>query len=171
MLEDGGFVITWHSQDQDGDDWGIFGQRFDSRGQINGTEFQLNSTTRHAQQSPAIQSISNDVFLATWTSECENDQHMGQDIYSQRFDYDGGKIGTEFQVATYNGAEQSFNSMDVLSCGKYVLTWCSGSEQSEYKGIYGRQFVVIDKPYNDIAADDPDDSGDNNGCMVDSLTK
>ena len=34
MLEDGGFVITWHSQDQDGDDWGIFGQRFDSRVEI-----------------------------------------------------------------------------------------------------------------------------------------
>jgi subtilisin family serine protease len=223
MLEDGGFVITWHSQNQDGDDWEIFGQRFDSQGQRNGTEFQLNATTRYAQQSPAIQSISNNVFMAAWTSECENNHHMDRDIHIQRFGYDGGKIGSEFrvnpqtdlnlqdpsvsvlkdsgfmvtwsrriapenrweihgqlfdtrgakqgkmfQLAAYNGGEQSFYSMDLLSCGKYVVTWCSGSEQTEYKGIYGRQFVVIDKPYIDITADDP---GDDKGCMVELLAQ
>jgi hypothetical protein len=231
-LMDGGFVITWHSQNQDGDDWGIFGQSFDSQGQKIGVEFQLNVTTQLAQQSPAIQSISNNSFLATWTSECQTGHNMGHDIYAQRFSYNGSKIGREFpvnsltdmnhqdpsisvlndsgfmvtwgthfspenrwaisgqlfddmgtkkgnvfQIVTYTGGDQSLHSLEILSCGKYVITWCSGSQETEYKGIYGQQLMVIDKPNVDIFADEPDDSDSDDsddskgGCMLNLLTK
>ena len=82
----------------------------------------------------------------------------------------GDRTGEAFQVVRYTGGEQSFHSMDMLTCGKYVVTWCSGAEQTEYKGIFGRQFMVIDKPYIDISANDSDGSGDNSGCMVDLIT-
>ena len=44
-LSDGGFVVTWHSRHQDGDDQGIFGQRFDASGNKVGSEFQVNTHT------------------------------------------------------------------------------------------------------------------------------
>ena len=43
-LRNGGFVVTWQSNGQDGDGYGIFGQRFDSHGNAVGAEFQVNST-------------------------------------------------------------------------------------------------------------------------------
>jgi hypothetical protein len=217
-----GFVITWHSQGQDGHDWGVFGQCFDNQGRKAGMEYRINTTILHAQPSPAIQSISNSEFIVIWTSKRE----YGQDIYGQRFGYDGSKIGEEFQVnsqinmnhlepsisvfngsgfmvtwnthvspenrwgiygqlfddkgakegkvfqvATYTGGDQSFYSQDMLSCGKYVLTWCTGSQQTEYKGIYGQQLMVIDKPGRVQFSDETDDSDDDNkGCMVNLLT-
>jgi hypothetical protein len=37
--------VAWKSADQDGDSWGVFGQRYDSEGVAQGVEFQINSYT------------------------------------------------------------------------------------------------------------------------------
>ena len=42
-LNDGGFVVTWHSSDQDGDVSGIYGQRYDANGLAVDEEFQVNT--------------------------------------------------------------------------------------------------------------------------------
>jgi len=44
-LPDGGFVVTWTSLEQDGSDFGIYGQRFASDGSASGTEFRINLNT------------------------------------------------------------------------------------------------------------------------------
>ena len=41
-LSDGGFVVTWRSDGQDGSYSGVFGQRYDSSGNTAGSEFQIN---------------------------------------------------------------------------------------------------------------------------------
>ena len=45
----GNFVVVWHSDNQDGDQSGIFGQRFAPDGSKLGSEFQVNSTTSGSQ--------------------------------------------------------------------------------------------------------------------------
>ena len=45
----GNFVVTWTSQDQDGNGEGIFAQRYAANGSPLGTEFQVNSTTANDQ--------------------------------------------------------------------------------------------------------------------------
>ncbi|MDB3910615.1 hypothetical protein N9381_02205 [Paracoccaceae bacterium] len=47
-LSDGGFVATWVSAGQDGDDNGIYGQRYNAAGTAVGTEFRINSTTSNS---------------------------------------------------------------------------------------------------------------------------
>lgn len=42
---DGNFIAVWASEDQDGDSFGIFGQRFQSDGSPIGPEFQVNTFT------------------------------------------------------------------------------------------------------------------------------
>ena len=44
-LNDGGFVVTWQSLGQDGDGDGIYAQRYDVNGDVNGAEFQVNTYT------------------------------------------------------------------------------------------------------------------------------
>ena len=51
-LSDGGFVITWQSQNQDGDGRGVYGQRFDALGDFVGEEFQVNETTNKRSVAP-----------------------------------------------------------------------------------------------------------------------
>lgn len=46
-LADGGFVVTWNSQDGDG--WGIYGRRYSATGGAVGAEFLVNKTTANDQ--------------------------------------------------------------------------------------------------------------------------
>ena len=50
MDDDGSFAIAWESREQDGDETGIFGRRFDDRGAPVGAEFQLNIHTESFQE-------------------------------------------------------------------------------------------------------------------------
>ena len=48
-LSDGGFVVTWHSDGQDGSGYGAFGQRFDATGIWSGASVQR-TTNLHLYQ-------------------------------------------------------------------------------------------------------------------------
>ena len=54
MDADGDFVVVWESGSQDGDDYGIFAQRYDAAGVPQGTEFRVNSFTSSYQEDPAV---------------------------------------------------------------------------------------------------------------------
>ncbi len=49
-LDDGGFVVTWFSQGQDGDGAGLYGQQYRANGQAVGDEFRINQTTAGNQR-------------------------------------------------------------------------------------------------------------------------
>ena len=48
-LVNGGYVIVWESADQDGSQYGIYGQIFHADGSKNGNEFRVNVTTNYQQ--------------------------------------------------------------------------------------------------------------------------
>ena len=52
VLEDDGFVVTWHSYAQDASNWGVYGQRFDAAGKSLGEEFLVNSYEENAPVLP-----------------------------------------------------------------------------------------------------------------------
>jgi len=86
-LSDGGFVVTWSSKDQDGSDYGIYGQRFDAAGETVGDEFVVNTTVDGAQTSSDVTGLDGGGFVVTWVSDGE--------IYGQRFGVDDGLSGTQ----------------------------------------------------------------------------
>src|SRR5262245_56670553 len=52
----GNFVVVSQSDPQDGDEYGIFGQRFDNEGQRLGNEFQVNTYTTESQEKARVAS-------------------------------------------------------------------------------------------------------------------
>ena len=44
-LDDGGFVVAWTSQNQDGSSYGVYAQRYDATGQTVDGEFRVNTYT------------------------------------------------------------------------------------------------------------------------------
>ena len=54
MAPDGDFIVAWVSNGQDGDQSGIFAQRFDAAGVAQGAEFQVNTYTTRNQINPAV---------------------------------------------------------------------------------------------------------------------
>ncbi len=83
----GRFVVVWASDDQDGDDYGVFGQVFDAAGAKVGAEFQVNVTTARHQQAPAVAMDQDGDFVVAWQSEVAGDNKW--DILARRFDADG----------------------------------------------------------------------------------
>ena len=53
-LANGGFVVVWESEGQDGSGYGIYAQRYGADGVATGDEFQVNSLTDYGQSRPEV---------------------------------------------------------------------------------------------------------------------
>ena len=56
-LRDGGFVVTWKSDEQDRSQGGIYGRRYDANG-VPGPEFQINTYTNNDQIGASVAALS-----------------------------------------------------------------------------------------------------------------
>jgi hypothetical protein len=144
-LSNGGFVVVWGSGGQDGDGAGVYGQRFDSNGNKVGSEFRVNTWTADNQQYPSITSLSNGGFVVVWESGCTSTGCTAQDgsyygVYGQRFDSNGNKVGSEFQVNTWTTAYQWYPSITSLSNGGFVVVWSSNGQDGSGWSVYGQRF-------------------------------
>ena len=137
-LNDGGFVVTWQSYGQDGDSNGIYAQRYDADGTVNGAEFQVNAYTTGAQGSPSTTAINYGGFVIAWATSSQDGDGSG--IYAQRYDADGTINGAEFQVNTYTTSEQFSPSTAALSDDGFVITWTSSGQDGDSYGIYAQRY-------------------------------
>jgi hypothetical protein len=92
----GNSIVTWQSFEQDGSDWGIFAQRYDSLGRRLGGEFRVNSTTGGDQVAPAIATDARGDFIITWANQLLGGS--GWDVRAQRYDRQGRRLAGEFRV-------------------------------------------------------------------------
>ncbi|MCW2248352.1 Ca2+-binding RTX toxin-like protein [Azospirillum fermentarium] len=65
-LADGGFVVAWTSEAQDGSGYGAYAQRYDGGGNKTGGEFVLAETLSGNQMQPALAARPGGGFVATW---------------------------------------------------------------------------------------------------------
>ena len=86
-LPDGGFVVVWVTNGNDGDGYGLSAQRFTADGTPNGTELQVNVYSTADQYMPKIAGLSDGGFLITWASEGQDGDILG--VYAQMFNADG----------------------------------------------------------------------------------
>ena len=103
VLDSGKFVITWQSDNQDGNSRGVYAQRYNADGTKDGSEFQVNEYTLNSQQSPSVAALDSGKFVVTWQSYQDGD---GYGIYAQRYNADGTTDGSEFRVNTYTTSTQ-----------------------------------------------------------------
>ncbi|MFL6193218.1 MAG: DUF4038 domain-containing protein, partial [Thermoanaerobaculia bacterium] len=133
----GDAVVVWMSFEQDGDLGGIFGQRFDHRGNPEGGEFQVNTTVAGHQGSPLLASAANGDFVVAWESEAEGG---GKGIFAQRFSRGGIPDGLEIQVAPPEAGEKALANIEVRSDGGFVVTWYEYNLLGESLGLTTRTF-------------------------------
>jgi hypothetical protein len=74
---DGGFVVTWQSNSQDGSGWGVYGQRFNTAGTKVGSEFQVNIFTATDQQYSYVASFADGSFVVTWQGNSQDGSSYG----------------------------------------------------------------------------------------------
>ncbi|WP_375158580.1 VCBS domain-containing protein [Bradyrhizobium sp. RDT46] len=126
-LSDGGYVIAWVSQGQDGDGTGIYAQRYDSSGARVDGEFRVNTATAGDQSGPYVVGLEGGGFVVSWTCGSNNQAA----IHLQRYDASGSPAGGEISLSGYG--ENA--TLAALSSGGFVITYVSSD--SSTSGTYG----------------------------------
>ena len=145
-LSDGGFVVVWYSWQQDGSDYGVYGQRFNSNGFKVGSEFRVNTYTTGYQGVPSVAPLQNGGFVVVWQSGCGYSGCNGQQdgyyygVYGQRYDSSGAKLGSEFRVNTWTTESQTNPRVTSLVNGGFVVVWVSYSQDGSHNGVYGQLY-------------------------------
>jgi hypothetical protein len=134
----GNFVVAWLGAiDQDGEGWGIFGQRYDSGGVAQGSEFRVNSFTSGTQFDPSVASDANGNFVVVWHSY-QDGYRFG--IYGQRYDSAGAAQGTEFRINSYTAFDQVTPAVAFDAGGNFVVVWESVYQDGSSFGLFGQRF-------------------------------
>ncbi|MCV6621535.1 MAG: Ig-like domain-containing protein [Cellvibrionaceae bacterium] len=120
-LNDGGFVITWQSRDQDGDLNGIYAQRYDADNNAVGPETQINVYTDSDQQRPAVSDLADGGYVITWMSHGQDGS--GEGIYMRLFNADGVAITGDVRVNDSTIDNQANPSITTLSDGRFIVSW------------------------------------------------
>jgi hypothetical protein len=119
-LDDGGFVIAWASDGQDGFYWGIYAQIYDANGSTQGNEFQVNTYTTQSQKYPSISALDDGGFVIAWAS------YLGQDgdaegIFAQRYDSEGNPLGVTTLSEITDSADALVSSTSGLLLNNLTL--------------------------------------------------
>jgi hypothetical protein len=145
-LSDGGYVVTWHWEVQDGSLDNVYAQRFDAYGHAVGSETRVNTTTLDTQFSSFVAGLSDGGYVVTWMS---HGQDGGYDIYAQRYDAAGKPIGGETRVNTTTAGEQRVSAVAGLSDGGYVVTWMIWRRPDQYAPA--RASVIRSRSYAHVS--------------------
>jgi hypothetical protein len=138
----GNFVVVWASATQDGQDYGIFGQRYGSSGAPLGPEFLVNSFTTDTQFIPAIAADAAGNFVVVWQSDIQDGSSYG--TFAQRYDGAGSPLGPEFRVNSYTTAQQAVPSISAAGAsGAFVVVWQSVGQDGSSIGVFGQRYNMI----------------------------
>lgn len=142
-LNDGGYVVTWTSTDQDGSERGVYFQRYDAHGVKIGGETPATTTVVNSQYAPTAIGLADGGFAIAWTS---NDQELPAisnrygGVYVQRFDASGVKLGGETLVNTTTAGDQSRPAMEALPDGGFLVVWDHSLDPALQVDILGQRF-------------------------------
>lgn len=138
MDADGDFIITWVSNEQDGNSTGIYAQRYNAAGVAQGSGFLVNTFTTGSQSSARIAADDLGNFVIAWNSDAQDGSNLG--IYAQRYDNTGATVGGEFVVNTYTTGAQRLGDVAMDANGDFIVTWESDQTGGFDLDIYAQRF-------------------------------
>ena len=138
----GGFVIVWESFGQDGDDIGVFGQRYDANGVKQFGEFQANVYTSGPQAAPDIGVAGDGSFVVVWQGYGGEPDSDNGDVFARRFPAAGGMPGAEFQVNVNDAAAPSYEGAAAIAAttSGFVVVW------DDYEDVFARRLDSAGAP-------------------------
>jgi hypothetical protein len=138
MNHQGNFVVVWQSFEQDGDGYGVYGQRYNAAGIAQGNEFQINTYTKHSQGMPSVAMNQDGSFAVAWQSFGQDGSKHG--IYAQRYDVQGQAQNGEWQVNTYTVNDQFNPQIEVNPTGDFVIVWQSDNSSEKRFNTFAQRY-------------------------------
>jgi len=135
---DGSFVVVWSGEEVQG----IYARRYDDIGDpIRGAfreDTEIIAGNDYEEDNPDIAMDENGNFVVVW--ERGNFTTSDYDIRAQRFDNNGNKIGSEFNVNTNTNGFKRNPAIAMDSDGDFVVTWESNQIILTSSDIYAQYY-------------------------------
>jgi hypothetical protein len=137
----GDYVAVWYSGAQDGSGFGIYGQRYNSSGVAQGSEFRVNVYTTGNQENPVVAMDQAGDFVVAWASAGQDGSGYG--VYARRYNAAGAAQSSEFRVNTYTTGNQVISSVAMDQVGDFTVVWLSGGQDGSDYGIYAQRYNSV----------------------------
>jgi hypothetical protein len=135
---DNSFIVAWAGSGTE-DSNGIYSKIYNSNGSVNVDKFPVNSQTNHEQDSPSVAVDASGNFVIAWQSLFQDgDNNHG--IFAQRFNGQGTKLDSEFQVNTYFTSAQRYPSVSMNDTGNFIIAWESYDQDGADEGIFAQKY-------------------------------
>ena len=141
---EGDYVVIWESIGQDGDNSGVYAQRYNAADEKQGAEFRVNTHTASLQSQAAVAMDADGDFVVTWAS-CYQDGRDGWGVYAQRYDASGVPQGGEFLVNVATSFTQAAPSVAMDDAGNIVIAWM-GPGDADGWAVLARRFNAAGEP-------------------------
>jgi hypothetical protein len=138
--DSGDFVVVWQSELQDGDGYGIFGQRFHADGTRDGDEFRVNTTTLDSQQYPTIGMDAAGNFAVVWKTYVSSQDPVT--YYCQRYHADGTPNGPEFIVDQTTYTHPCEPDVVMKDTGEFVIAWSRMDDPDGVHRLYAQRYAA-----------------------------
>jgi hypothetical protein len=140
VLADGGIILCWQIEGQDGSGLGIYGRRLEPDGLMAGEEFRINTYRTGNQSMPQITSLADGGFAVCWASFGQDGDAEG--VYGQLFSAEGSKKGGEFRINSSVEGYQWMNRIASLQEDGFAVIWITTDGGEFSSGIYGQCFSL-----------------------------
>ncbi len=150
MDYNGNFVVAWNSFGQDGSEYGVYAQRYNAAGAVQGGEFRANTFTAGNQSDPRVDMNRVGDFVIVWGSDAQDG--AGRGVFGQFYNAGGATSGGEFRVNTVVANNQNRPAVAMDANGNFVVAYQDGStipnvpgQDGSGYGVYARRYVTQDR--------------------------
>ncbi len=141
---DGGFILFWSTQNQDGSGFGIIGQKFSGDGTKIGAEFIATQVTIGNQSFEKVIELSDGSLVILYASPDANQYGL----YAQHLDANGQTIGGQVKVNTFETGNQIQPDIIALPTGGFIVVW-----KSQASGEYTIKTQAFDNTLTPVATE------------------
>ena len=139
MDASGNYVVVWASEDQDGEDFGIYFQRYDNTGTAVGVETQANVTTAFGQRNPDVAMSATGEFAICWQSNFEDTDGLG--VWYAVYDNSGTLV--QRQRVNDSAADEQMNpKVAMRHDGYFIVGYADDGQDGNGVGISYQPFSV-----------------------------
>lgn len=154
----GGFVVVWQSDGQDGSSWGVYARRYSAAGGALSDEFLANTTTFWFQERPAVSMVPDSRFIIVWQSGSQDGPDYG--VYGQQYDASGARVGNEFRINTVTVGHQYMPAVSAQPSGGFVVAWAQQeSPQTTFTDVWARRYGPFGGGTSDLIFKDGFEAG------------
>lgn len=130
----GEFLVVWESFGQDGDQTGVYGQRYTALGATSGPEFRVNLRTVDSQLEPAVGLAADGTAVIAF-------RDVARGVLGRAFAADGSSFGGDFRISEPSPLDRGHPSIAVAGNSDFVVAWEGDGQDGSGFGIRARLFA------------------------------